>query len=113
MALAALEASYIDFPAERGDIAEGAKYQVRVSPRQNQRELTPKSISLAFYKMRLIKTVVDGVTVRFDPFTVFTATLDAIKKHLGQAYLDEIAPEQRTGRRTYIAVAKAEAVKAA
>jgi len=106
-ALEALEVLYENHPAEASDVADGRTYLLEVSMQQYERVVTPEAYSKAFYKMRLIKTLKGSKIVRFDPFTVFSTTFEAIKKHLGEPFLDSIAPKFRTGRRTYKATAKA------
>jgi len=110
--LAVMESWYVDHPAEEGDLIEGALYQVEVKPRKKHRTMTPAAYKKAFERFRKL-VALDGKTpVKFDPFTVFSTTLEAIKKHLGKHFLDEIAPEEQTGTRDFIAVAKAPAAAA-
>jgi len=108
-ALAALETLYESHPAEETDVAQGESYQLEVSARHHQRELTDEAKQNAFYKLQRLRTIVKGKIERFNVFSVFSVTLEAIEKHLGEPYLDSIAPKKRTGRRTYKAVAKAAA----
>jgi len=103
---------YTDYPADQGDVVRGARYQLEVKAQQFQRTITPQARSKVFYKMRMVKTVVAGKIQRIDPFAFFTVTQDAIKKILGEAFLDQIAPRARTGRRVFDVVALAPAVPA-
>jgi transcriptional regulator GlxA family with amidase domain len=106
-AKAAIEALYVDHPADQRDLAEGLKYQLDVSERHFERELTPDAKQKAFYKFQRLRIIEKGdKIVRFPVFSVFSVTLDAIEKHLGEKYLDLIAPKHRTGPRTYKAIAK-------
>lgn len=112
-AKAAIEALYETHPAEEGDVAEGLQYQLAVSKRQNERDLTDEARSKAFYRFQRLRTIDKGKIVKFPVFSVWSVTLDAIKKHLGESFLDSIAPQHRTGRRTYTVVAKQAAMREA
>ena len=112
-AKAAVMDLYADLPADQAAIDEGGRYQVEVSERHNQRTLTEDGLAKAFYKMQRIRTVEGNKIVRFNPFSVFSVTLEAIRKHLGEPFLDAIAPAERTGPRTYRVAARMPAAKAA
>jgi hypothetical protein len=105
-ATVAIQAIWENEPAEQGYLEDGLKYRLEVSKRQNERYLTCEARSKAFYKFQRLRTIERGKIVRFPVFTVFSVTLDAIKKHLGEPFLDSIAPAARTGRRTFRIVAK-------
>ncbi len=105
---AIIDGWYGDFPAEKPDTQEGVSYRLEVKPRQFERTITAEGWSKAFYRLRLLKVLdAKGKLQRFDPFTVFRTTQEVITKHLGEAFLDSIAPKQRTGRRTFEVIAKA------
>lgn len=96
--LSIMEDWYVSHPAADGDVLQGRLYQLEVTPRYFERETTPTFYRKAFNAIRAAKIV--------DPFTVFTATLGAIEKHLGLPYLDANAPRERTGIRRFSVVAK-------
>lgn len=106
-AKAAIEALYVNHPADQRDLSEGLKYQLEVSEKHFERDLTEEAKQKAFYKFQRLRTLEKGdKIVRFKVFSVFSVTLAAIEKHLGEKYLDAIAPKHRTGQRTYNTVAK-------
>ena len=105
-----IEGWYVDHPADQTALEQGREYQLEVSERHNQRELTEAARQKAFYKFQRLRTATTaGKISRFPVFSVFSVTLADIKKHLGEACLDQIAPSARTGPRTYKVVAKAAA----
>ncbi len=95
---AVIDGWYADFPAEQNDTQEGALYRLEVRPRQFERELSTDARATVFRSLKR-----HGV----NPFTVFLVTQAEIMKHLGEAFLDSVAPKTRTGRRTFSVLAKA------
>jgi hypothetical protein len=93
---------------EATDVQEGARYRLEVKPCQFQRDLTPAAQAAAFQRLKRVK-IQDGTgkLVPLDLLDLFKLTQAIIVKYLGQAYLDEIAPKERTGKRTYKLLAKA------
>ena len=96
--LAIIDSWHTDSPADQAFVEEGKLYRLEVSPRQFQRPTGPRLFAEAYRRLKRLK---------IDPFEVLYATLDALKKHLGEPFLDEFAPKARTGRRSYTPVAKA------
>ncbi len=92
---------------------ETKRYTLDMSPRYNERDMGPAAQEAAFRAFEKLKIVVNGKVAKFNPFTVFETTIAQIKKHLGETFLDEIAPQQRTGRRTFTVGVKAVLQKAA
>jgi len=99
---AVIESWYTDYAAGLSDVQQGKLYQLEVSPKQWQQTLTAATQAKAFSLIKRAKLI--------DPFTIFTTTLAAIKSQLGQPFLDQNVPKDRSGRRTITVVAKAEPV---
>ena len=99
---------YEGFDRELSDVREGARYRLEVKPCQYKRVLSPEAEAAAFERLKQVK-VQDGTgkLVPLDPLSLFTLSQAMIVKYLGEAYLDEIAPKSRSGKRTYKLVAKA------
>jgi len=95
---AIIESWYASAPPETSETLDGRSYRLEVKPCQYQRKLTPVVFLEAFKRLKKLK---------LDPFAVFTATQEALRKYLGEPFLDEFAPKERTGRRTFDVVAKA------
>lgn len=108
---AIIQGWYEKHPADQADLFLGASYQLEVKPCQFERNLTVSAIRKAFDRFKKLKIFDSaGKPAKFDPFTVFSVTQAAIKDRLGEPFLDEIAPKQRTGRRTFSVVPRAAAV---
>jgi hypothetical protein len=93
---AIIESWYKDSDAEFCGIEDGQRYRLEVSARRNQREMTSSVQRKAYEAISALKGV--------DAFSVFEATQEAIKEHLGEAWLDRQAPHKRTGKRKYTVV---------
>jgi hypothetical protein len=105
---AIVDSWYKAFDPELSDVQESPRYRLEIKPCQFKRDLTPEAEAAAFLKLKRVK-VQDGSgkLVPLDLFSLFHLTQAIIVKYLGEAYLDEIAPQKRTGRRTYKLVPKA------
>lgn len=98
---------YVKHPADKADLVQGKYYQLEVKPRQYQRDVSPAIQAIAFERMRELMVIgPKGKPVPFDVFSVFSTTLAAMTKHLGEVWLDMVAPKKRTGRRDMKLVAK-------
>lgn len=105
---AIVDSWYEKFDPELSDIQESARYRLEIKPCQYKRDLSPEAQAAAFARLKRVK-VQDGSgkLVPLDMLSLFHLTQAQIIKYLGEAYLDEIAPQKRTGRRTYKLVPKA------
>ena len=96
--------------AEQPYALETKRYTLDMKPRKNQRDMGPVAQQAAFDAFRKLDTIgPNHRIVKFNPFEVFSTTIAAVTKHLGVAFLDKIAPQQRTGARTFTVTAKAAA----
>lgn len=104
--LAIIQSWYADADAEFSATEDGEYYRLEVTQRQFSRDLTPQSQKLAFEALRKL-TIADaqGKVQKFNPFQVFSTTQYAIKRYLGEEFLERIAPRKRVGCRKYNAVA--------
>jgi len=93
-------------PAEHYSFAS-KRYTLDMKPRQRERDMGPVAQEAAFRAFEKLEIVVDHKVAKFNPFEVFSTTQAAIIEHLGQAFLDQIAPQERTGRRDFTVTAKA------
>ncbi len=82
-------------------------FTLAMKPRQLQRDMGPAVQRAAFEAFQKLEVAVDHKVVKFDPFTVFSTTIELITKHLGKPFLDQIAPKEPTGRRTFTVTSKA------
>lgn len=108
---AIIQSWYVSLPAAETASLDSKQYHLDVKPCQFQRDMGPAAQAKAFRAFQDLDVIraVKGKSklVKFDPFEVFSTTQAAITSYLGEAFLDEIAPKQRTGQRTFSVVAKA------
>jgi hypothetical protein len=95
---AIIQSWYTELDAKTAAIDEGALYRLEVSAKENRRNMTPAVYSKAFARMKKLKVDVWGC---------FSTTQAAIKKHLGESFLDELAPKEPRGERNLKVIAKA------
>ncbi len=93
--------------AEQPYSLETKRYTLEMTPRKRVRDMGPAAQEEAFRALEKIEVVVNHKVAKFNPFDVFSTTIAAVTKHLGVAFLDKIAPQKRTGARTYTVTAKA------
>ena len=86
---------------------ESKRYTLDMKPCQQRRDMGPTAQEAAFNAFRDLDAIgPKNRVVKFNPFEVFSTTIDAITKHLGESFLDSIAPQRRTGRRSCVVTSK-------
>ena len=77
-------------PADQPVEYKGSLYSVVVSPAEQERKLTLAA------KKKIFAALKRG---GLDPLSLFSVTLENVKVHLGESYLDSLVEKERTGSR--------------